>query len=99
MLLFWAGGVKAASHITENRGGKVLELTGDAERRQNGALIIPRKKKRQKEAEAWLKGASAELVLAWNFLLKAIIGSWRCVSHDLLFPVSELNLRANATFV
>lgn len=40
VLLFWACGVKAASHIRENGEGKVLERIADAEQRQKGALII-----------------------------------------------------------
>lgn len=48
MFLFWACGVKAASHIRGNGAGKVLERIGDAERRQKGALIILRKKKKKR---------------------------------------------------
>lgn len=78
MLLFWACGLNAASHIRENGEGKVLERIGDAEPRQKGALIILRKK-----TEATMgKGVLDKLILAYNFLIKVIIRSWRWASHD-----------------
>lgn len=97
VLLFWACGVKAAIHIRENGAGKVLERKGDAEPRQKGALIILRKTR----GPATGKGVSAKLLLAYNFLLKVIIRSWRWVSHDVLFPANDIqtNIRANAIFV